>query len=303
MIIEGAGVAIFGPDVTDHRLTRPDGRIVAWTESGRPGGRPVLRVPGTPGSRFSIRADRTPWFERELWVITTERPGLGASTRLEGRGFDEPSDDVVAILDALGIDALPVYGASGASPHILALAARHPDRVNAASIVVGGAPLEPDEVDQQIDANSNEQHLFEAGDYEAIWRLHEELSAELLADPLAAFRSIMETSPPSDQAIMEDPLWQRGFLAGITEAVRQGPGGWYDEDIAMLGPWGIDLTAIRADVTWWHSDNDRNCPLSAARRLVDQLPSARLNVWQGAGHLMPYRHEAEILDDLLARAA
>ena len=50
-------------DVTDHRLTRPDGRIVAWTESGSAGGRPVLRVPGTPGSRLSIRSDRTPWIE------------------------------------------------------------------------------------------------------------------------------------------------------------------------------------------------------------------------------------------------
>ena len=87
-------LASLGADVTDHRLTRPDGRVVAWSESGVADGRPVLRVPGTPGCRFSIRADRTPWIERNLRVITTERPGYGASTRLEGRAFVEHSDDL-----------------------------------------------------------------------------------------------------------------------------------------------------------------------------------------------------------------
>ena len=161
-------VTELGADVTDHRLTRPDGRVVAWTELGVAGGRPLLRVPGTPGSRYAIRADRTPWFERGLRVITTERPGYGASTRLEGRGFVEHSDDLAAILDSLGIDALPVYGSSGASPHILDFAARHPDRVSAATILVGAAPIEPAEADAMIDLNALEYRLFHEGRFDEL---------------------------------------------------------------------------------------------------------------------------------------
>src|SRR4029079_902815 len=100
--------------------------------------------------------DRAPWTDRGLRVITTERPGYGASTRLEGRAFVEHSDDLAAILDALGIDALPVYGASGASPPILDLAARHPSRVTVATIAVGAAPMEPEEAAQMIDLNALE---------------------------------------------------------------------------------------------------------------------------------------------------
>jgi pimeloyl-ACP methyl ester carboxylesterase len=48
---------------------------------------------------------------------------------------------------------------------------------------------------------------------------------------------------------------------------------------------------------------DRNAPLSAARRLVDRLPDARLVVWDDGGHLTGYREEAEILDELLARCS
>jgi pimeloyl-ACP methyl ester carboxylesterase len=295
--------AALGSDVSDHRLTRPDGRVVAWSESGVPGGRPILRVPGTPGSRLFLRADRTPWFERGLRVIMTERPGYGASTRLEGRGFVEHSDDTAAILDELGIDSLPTYGSSGASPHILDFAARHSGRVSAATILVGAAPLDAAEAAGMIDLNALEYRLFHEGRFDEIMRITEETREEILADPLASFRSIMASAPDDDRAILEDPAWQRGFVTGVTEALRQGPGGWYDEGLAIEGPWGIDYGAIETDLTWWHSDGDRNAPLSAARRLVGQLPNARLRIWPDAGHLTPYRYEPEVLDELLARSA
>ena len=163
--------------------------------------------------------------------------GLWSVDPAEGRGFDEHADDTIAILDSLGIDALPVYGASGASPHILALAARHPDRVTAATIIVGAAPLDPGEAAQQIDINAEEQRLFDAGDLDEIWRITDELRTELLADPLDAFRGVMASSTPADRAILEEPAWQRGFVVGVTEALRQDVGGWYDEDIATLRPW------------------------------------------------------------------
>ncbi len=301
MTVEDLG-ALLGADVSDHRLTRPDGRIVAWSESGVADGRPILRVPGTPGSRFSIRSDRTPWIERGLRVITTERPGYGASTRLEGRLFAEHSDDTASILDALEIDALPVYGGSGASPHILDFAARHPDRVTAATILVGGAPIEPAEAEQMIDMNAREYRLIREGRLDEVWTLISDTRDAILADPLDGFRAAMASSTAMDRAIIEDPDWQRGFVVSITEALAQGPGGWYDESVAMEMPWQIDLGAIHASVTWWHSDGDRNAPLSAARRVVDALPNARLHVWHDAGHLSAYQHEPEVLDELLSRS-
>jgi len=295
-------LATLGSDVTDHRLTRPDGRIVAWSESGVATGRPILRVPGTPGSRLFLRADHSPWIERGLRVITTERPGYGASTRLEGRAYVEHSDDTAAILDELGIDALPIYGSSGASPHILDFAARHPKRVQAATILVGAAPIDASEAAGMIDLNALDYRLYHEGRFDEMLRITTEVREEVLADPLGAFRGIMASAPEADRVILEDPIWQQGSVIGITEALRQGPGGWYDEDLAIIGPWEIDFGSIRTDVTWWHGDGDSNAPLSAARRVVDELPSARLHVWPDAGHLTPYHNEPEILDELLARS-
>jgi pimeloyl-ACP methyl ester carboxylesterase len=287
-------------DVRDLTMTLPDGRTIAWTEYGA--GTPLLRMPGTPGSRWTIRADRSPWRERGLWVVTTERPGYGASTALPGRGFAEHAHDVAALLDHLGVDRVHLIGGSGGAPHVLAFAALHPDRVRAATVVVGAAPVEENEIAQMIDLNIRGERLVRAGDVDGLRALLTPVREALLADPLAGVRAIMAEAPAQDQEIMNDPLWQQAFVRATQEALGAGLDGWIDETMAIAGPWtDFDVADVGTSVTWWHGDGDRNIPLSAARRLVEKLPDATLNVWTEAGHLAPYRLEGAILDELLAR--
>lgn len=292
-------------EVFDRTLTVADGRTVAWTESGVPDGRPLLRVPGMPGSRWSLRADRSPWVERGLRVVTTERPGYGGSTRLPGRRFAEHADDLAAILDHLGIDRVHVIGGSGSTPHLLCFCARHPDRVVAATNLVGISPLQPDEVGQMIGLNAAVVPLAAAADRDGVAELLAPARDALLADPLAAFRGIMETAPASDRAIMEDPLWQEGFVRGTTEALAAGLDGWIDECLAVSQDWAdVDLAAVTTSLTWYHAPGDRNCPISAARRLVAALPNARFVEWpEDGGHFYGYHVEPDLLDELLARTA
>jgi pimeloyl-ACP methyl ester carboxylesterase len=287
----------------EGRLVRPDGRTVAWVETGVLDGRPLLWLPGTPASRLWFRTDQTPWVERRLRVIVTERPGFGASTRHLGSTFFDHADDLIAMLDILAVEHLPVLGISGASPYVLAFCERHPDRVVAASIVVGTTPFDETEARQLVGLSAESNRLARAGDRDGMTQLLAPLREALLADPLASFREIMRTAPASDQEIMRDPRWQRTFVRGLTEALRAGVEGWVDESVLLVRGWNdLDVAAVRTDVTWWHGDHDRNAPLSAVRRLVAELPRARLNVWPNAGHLTPHRREGEVLDELLARA-
>ena len=250
-----------------------------------------------------MRADRTAWVERNIRAITTERPGFGASTRLPGRGFHEIADDLAAILDHLGLDAVHVWGGSGAAPHELALAAQHPGRVRAMTILVGAAPIRDDEVDRMIGANAEAFRLVKRGDLDGLRALLEPLHRASIEDPNAAIRDIMDRAPEADRAVMADPRWQAGNEIATREALRQGPEGWMDEAIAMIQPWDdIDLSAVKTSVTWWHAPSDANAPMSAALRLVESLPNARME-WFGEneGHMAHYHREGEILDELLAR--
>jgi pimeloyl-ACP methyl ester carboxylesterase len=287
----------------DRFLTLRDGRTLCWREWGVAGGRPVLRVQGTPGSRLSRHADPTINERLGIRVIMADRPGYGGSSRLPGRGIAAVADDLAELLDSLGAGAVPVAGGSGGGPHVLALAARHPDLVAAASVVVGAAPLDASEEAALTPLNAAGLRAARTGNWDDMRELLEPVREQILADPLAGLRSALAGVPDSDRAIMADPAWQAVQAEGVTEALRPGVAGWVDESLAVLGEWDFDLSAVRTPVVWWHGRSDANAPLTAAQRLVARLPAAHLNVWaDDAGHLASYRHEGEILAELLARA-
>jgi pimeloyl-ACP methyl ester carboxylesterase len=288
-------------DVVDEHLVRTDGRTVAWTQTGE--GIPVLRLPGTPGARWSLPTDRSQWTELGLRVITTERPGFGRSTRLAGRQFREHSDDLAAILDHLGLERVYLIGGSGGGPHVLAFAAHHPDRVIAATVRVGYPLLKDDEYDEMVPLNAAVFRAGRAGDEQRVRELlADEHEDTLQSGPMAALDLAMATAPQSDREVMNDPVWRASVEKGLTEAFAQGIDGWVDESLALDGRWtDIDLTAIRTTVTWWHGRADRNCPFPAAQRLVDSLPTATMRELTGGGHLEPASRAREILEELLAR--
>ncbi len=287
----------------EGRLTRPDGRHVAWVETGDLAGRPILRVPGTPGSRLGLRADQRVWVERRLRVIATERPGFGASSRNRDGTFVSHADDLASILDQLEIERLPIIGGSGAAPYVLAFAARHPERVTAATVVVGAAPVNDDEAGEMIGLNAETIRLGKANDYAGLVECLTPVREAVLANPVVAFQDAMDTAPPDDQAMMRDPDWQEMFAQGVREALRPGVEGWADESLLLVQGWQeIASLKIQTSLTWWHGEDDRNARLSAVQRLLTTIPQAKLNIWKNAGHLTAYREEPQILDELLKRS-
>jgi pimeloyl-ACP methyl ester carboxylesterase len=286
--------------VSDGRLTLRDGRTLAWREYGPADGRPLLRFQGTPGSRNSRHAHEDSYERLNVRVIVFDRPGYGASTRLPGRGISVVADDAAELLDHLGLDAVHTTGGSGGAPHVLAFAARHPERVQAATVVVGAAPLEEADLGALIEINRQAWYAAREG-WQAMYDLLAPMRDEVLADPLAGFKAVMEAAPETDKAVMEDPDWQRVLVEDATEAFRPGAEGWADEGMALTLDWDFDVAGVRCSVTWWHGDHDANSPLDAVRRLVSRMDGVDLRVWTDVGHLEPYRRHDEILAELLAR--
>jgi len=288
-----------GVHYEDGQLELPDGRTLAWRWWGEPDAIPVLRLQGTPGSRLYRHPD--PEVQRGLGVryLLADRPGYGGSTRLPGRGVAELSDDLAALLDHHQLDRVPVMGTSGGGPHALAVAAKQPERISAVTVIVGGSPLKPDEVGRLVGVNAAGYAAAERG-----WvDLHELLKQvrERLLGP-EGMAGVLSDAPPEDRAIMQSPAWQRTSRANTAEALRQGAEGWTDESMAMHRDWDFDPEAITATVAWWHGDNDKNAPLSAARRAAARVPHADLRIWHNEGHFASLTHEAEIVRELLNRA-
>ena len=284
----------------DGLLELSDGREMAWRWWGDPDGKPVFRIQGTPSSRLQRNPDAS--VQRNLGVrfLMADRPGYGGSTRKPGRGIADIADDYAQLLDAHGLDRVPAMGTSGGGPHVLALAARHPDRVPAATVVVGGTPLQGDEVARLVGVNARGYALAEEG-WEPLHEFLVEIRERLLGDE--GMQGVLSDAPASDRAIMTDPLWQRMSRENIAETLRQAAEGWTDESLAMHREWDFDPGDVKSSVTWWHGDDDMNAPLSAARRVVARLPGVDLRVWHDEGHFASLIHDREIVAELLSRSS
>jgi len=147
----------------EGRLTLGNGRTLAWREYGPPDGRPLLRFKGMPGSRYSRHPHEESYDRFGVRVIVSDRPGFGASTRLGGRGISVVADDAASLLDHLGLDVVYVSGTSGRGPHALAFAALCPERVRAATVVVGAAPVLEEDTAGLIGLNREDWHASREG--------------------------------------------------------------------------------------------------------------------------------------------
>lgn len=282
----------------DGVLRLRDDRVLAWRWWGEAGGVAVLRLQGMPGSRL-FRMDPAVQIALGVRYLQADRPGYGRSTRKPGHGIADVTDDFVALLDFHGLERVPVLGGSAGGPHALALAACHPERVSAVTVVVGASPVSPNEAAGLIGLNA-EAYVAKQEGWEQLFAVLSRARHQTLGG--AGIQDVMHDAPASDRAILHRPDVEKRMRLATAEALRQGAEGWTDESLS-LNEWDFDPADIQASVTWWHGDDDRNAPLSGARRVVARIPNAELRVWHKEGHLAPVLHERQILEELLGRAA
>jgi pimeloyl-ACP methyl ester carboxylesterase len=261
--------------------------VAQW---GAADGVPVFLLHGTPGSRLGRHPHEDAVSGAGLRVITYDRPGYGASDRHAGRRVVDCAADVAAIADALGIETFFVSGGSGGGPHALAVAARLAGRVVAAQCVESGAPY--DAVGLDFLAGMDPQNQREFG-----WALHGEqtLHRELAREAAEALAR-MDADPAkllsddwqlddSDRALLARTDLQTVFQEMIREAVRPGVWGWVDDDLALVSPWGFDVTEIRVPVNVRYGEQDVLVPAAHGAWLAAHVPTARVQVSSESGHL------------------
>jgi pimeloyl-ACP methyl ester carboxylesterase len=284
----------------DGVLHLPDGREMAWRWWGDPEGTPLLRIQGTPSSRLQRNPDSNVQRSLGARYLMADRPGYGHSTRKPGRGIADVADDYAALVRAHGLERVPAMGTSGGGPHVLALAARHPELVAAVTVVVGGTPLVEEEVAHMVGVNARGYELAEEG-WQPLFEFLVGVRKRLLGDE--GMQGVLSDAPEPDRKIMSDPKWQRMSHENLVETLRQGAEGWTDESFAMHGKWDFDPADVKASVTWWHGNDGKNAPLSAARRVVAQLRKVDLRIWHDEGHFASLTHDREIVGELLSRSA
>ncbi len=288
----------------DQQVSLPDGRKIGYGDYGDPQGEPVFFFHGWPSSRFHGKILHEAGIARRLRIIAPDRPGIGLSDPLPGRGFGAWPADVAGLADALGIGTFRLFGISGGCPYILATAAALPERVRAAAVLCGAPPLGSAE----DKAHMHWAYRFAAG----LKRLRRAVMPAFLGvsawmvrrgSHRAPMSWVMRSIPDSDRsAIAEHGTWEEETRSYL-EAIRSGAPAVLADGELYLEPWDFAPEEIRVPVAFWHGTADNNLPCEAAKRLAARVPGAEGHWIEGEGHYsLPLRYRHQVLDWLAARA-
>ena len=267
----------------------PDGRTLAFAEWGDPGGFPVFFLHGTPNSRFARHYDESKYSEAGARVITYDRPGYGGSDRHRGRRVVDCAADVVAIADSLELERFAVAGASGGGPHALAVAARVPDRVTRAACMVSPAPYDVADFDwlEGMDPlNVRELEWALRGEEVLVAELEREagqIVRDVAADPAQILGEEWGLSE-ADRVELARPERHDVIRQDVGEAFRRGIFGWVDDDLALVAPWGFDISEIRIPMRVVYGLTDVLVPARHGHWLARNVPGAEVVVEEDLGH-------------------
>ena len=270
-----------------NTLITRGGRVLAYEESGDPCGKPVVFLHGTPGSRVGPRPREARLYPQGVRLIAYDRPGYGGSDRFVGRVVADAAADVEELADMLGIERFAVVGRSGGAPHALGCATLLPERVTRVAALVACAPRDlmgERWYDGMAALNIERYRVAEHGIDAYTAYVAEEMHRSR-ENPVSVMPTTHSDVPRADRIAAAEHGIRSGLLDTFAEALSNGIGGWIDDNLALVSPWGFDLARLRSPALLWHGAEDVFSPVAHSHWLKQTIPGAELELAVGRAHL------------------
>ena len=275
------------PPVETQTVTAADGRTLMVEVGGDPDGLAVLAHNGTPNTRHLYG----PWLEdaaqQGIRLMSYDRPGYGGSTPQPGRTVADCAADVRSIAEALGVERLAVWGASGGGPHALACAALLPDLVVAVTALCSIAPYGAGGLDYFSGMgkdNVDDIRLYLRDPSAARVKSYQDRLDLLNLSPDQLTEGWKSLLSPVDAAAVSDDVaaW---LVQGFQDGLAISDEGWWEDGAAHLAPWAFDLDTISIPVQVWHGRQDQFVPVQHGEWLAAHVPGAEALISDVDGHL------------------
>ena len=244
----------------------------AGSPSGAGGGLPLVMLHGGgPGaSAWSNFGAALPGFAASFRTLLVDQPGFGGSDKppVVGNYYRHSADNVVRLLDELGIGRVHLLGNSLGGGTARRLALTHPDRVGRLVLMgPGGLSL----------------NLFHADPTEGVQRLME-FSANPTREALRAFISTMVVN----QVLVTDELVEERFAdataPGAQEAMTSMGMSFWNPETAEDGMLWREAHQLRQHTLLTWGREDRVNPLDGAMVALKLIRKAQLHVFPNCGH-------------------
>jgi len=252
-----------------------NGIILAYGDRGK--GLPLVLVHGFPLCRKMWRPQTEVLAKAGCRVIIPDLRGFGESVLTSGMvSMDIYADDIVALMDHLGIDKAVVGGMSMGGYVLLNLVERYPDRIAAPIFIVTKAGSDDDA------GKARRTALAEACRVQGVLPV-----AEAFRNFLFAPATLTDNPALVDEVCgwmkASDP---RGAAAGLI-AMRD-----RKDCVALLGSINQPALVIGAD-------QDQAVPVEDSRIIADGLSDAELCILHGSGHMVNLEQPARFNEAIM----
>jgi 3-oxoadipate enol-lactonase len=226
-----------------HRIDGPDGA-------------PWLVLSNSLGASLEMWERNVPELATRFRVLRYDQRGHGRSPVPPGPyGMDDLGDDVLGLMDGLGIERASFCGVSLGGMTGMWLAAEAPDRIERLIAACTSAQLGPPSMWDERIATVREQGVEALADA----TLGRWLTDDADDETIAFLRGLLVSTP-------------REGYAGGSAAVR-------DMDLRERLGW------IQAPTLVIAADQDLSTPPEHGRAIADRIPGARLTILENARHL------------------
>ena len=281
---------------------RANGIEIEYEDVGDPAAPPMLLIMG-------LGAQLVTWddgfcealVERGFRVIRYDNRDAGLSTKMEAAGpadlvaayagnpnpaytLDDLAADAVGVLDALGIPAAHIVGASMGGFIAQLVAINHPERVLSLTSIMSG-PGGDDGVAPTAEAAALLVRPMPPTREERIQALLE--SSRVLAgenNPLDEVRERAKIERTYDRM-----FYREGFDRQLVAILAA------ESRVQRLGSVKVPTLVV-------HGLDDPLVPIDNGRRVAAAVPGARMLELEGMGHNVPERHWAKVADAIAATA-
>ncbi len=272
----------------------PDGRKLAYTTVGN--GHPVFYFHGTASSRLEVQLLRE-LASFGLQLIGVDRPGYGLSTYKPRLSLEDFNSDLTYLADQLCLNSFSMLGWSGGGAFALAYLTNNPQRVSHAVTVA--APSMPFDVSTAHNTPLA-KYLMKSQKIAEIAMTY--LSRQLLkanGDTQVFLetpqgKQLLHGCSKTDLAFINDPVWVGLMYKSMAEAFHQGKPGVkavVDEHQLFMKPWIPPFNAVGERQLWiWHGAEDKTCRVDNAYDIARLVPSAVLEIFDGAGHFVMFEN-------------
>ncbi len=292
MLAAAGGPTNTAPVVQHYTLS--DGRLLSWRDYGARDGKPVLIVHQGLGGSLYPRGTDALARDLGLRLIVPARPGVGSSDPRPRYSYEGVAEDMIELLDGLGVERVQIAGLLDGAPYALAAAGQLGTRLDRMIMVNPRPPGWRTKVSRDLAHPLLQFRRKLATNPWLADIVYPMMRMRLTREGIEKFVTVGAAAPADAAYLASHPDLMAYMVEYVTDGFMPSARGMVDSTKYAARSLPMDLSIITSPLTVWLGAEDPMLTEEEARAWLGvRLDTLRL--FPHAGNFLPYQAWPEML--------